>query len=46
MWFVWAAAGSVVEPHRIVAETVIASLPAMKRQGFKKLIASPDEFMH
>jgi len=31
------AAGFVVEPHRIVAETVSGSVPAMERQEFKKL---------
>ncbi len=31
------AAGFVVEPHRIVTETVSGSVPAMERQEFKKL---------
>ncbi|CAN1556369.1 PinR Site-specific recombinases, DNA invertase Pin homologs [Sphingomonadaceae bacterium] len=31
------AAGFVVEPHRIVAETVSGSVPAMERHEFKKL---------
>lgn len=31
------AAGFVVEPHRIVAETVSGSVPAMERYEFKKL---------
>ena len=32
------AAGFVVEPRRVVAETVSGSVPAMEREGFKKLV--------
>ena len=32
-------AGFDVEPHRIIAETVFGSKPAMERQGFRRLVS-------